>query len=128
MTPVVIATPAGPCFAAYHPAPGPAVLVCPPFGAEAGQTARAWRALAGLLAARGMTRVFTEGGPSLADCFARLDLLDEVVVSTGPVPLGEPGRPAIGRDLREALDTRFRPIGSEMVGIDRIDAYERAGA
>lgn len=54
MTPVVIATPAGPCFAAYHPAPGPAVLVCPPFGAEAGQTARAWRALAGLLAARGI--------------------------------------------------------------------------
>ena len=81
-----------------------------------------------LLAARGITRVFTEGGPSLADCFARLDLLDEVVVSTGPVPLGEPGRPAIGRDLREALDTRFRPVGSEMAGIDRMDAYERAGA
>jgi diaminohydroxyphosphoribosylaminopyrimidine deaminase / 5-amino-6-(5-phosphoribosylamino)uracil reductase len=81
-----------------------------------------------LLAERGITRVFTEGGPSLADCFARLDALDEVVVSTAPVPLGEPGRPAIGRDLREALDTRFRPIGSEMVGIDRMDAYERAGA
>ena len=79
-----------------------------------------------LLAARGITRVFTEGGPSLADCFARHDLLDEVIVSTSPHSLGEPGRPAIGPDLREALDRRFRQVWSDMAGVDRMDGYERA--
>jgi diaminohydroxyphosphoribosylaminopyrimidine deaminase/5-amino-6-(5-phosphoribosylamino)uracil reductase len=79
-----------------------------------------------LLAGRGITRVFTEGGPSLAACFARLDLLDEVIVSTSPDRLGEPGRPAVGPDLQQALDTRFRHVGSEMAGVDRMDAYERA--
>jgi len=79
-----------------------------------------------VLAARGITRVFTEGGPSLADCFARHDLLDEVIVSTNPNSLGEPGRAAIGPDLREALDRRFRHVSSEMAGVDRMDGYERA--
>jgi diaminohydroxyphosphoribosylaminopyrimidine deaminase/5-amino-6-(5-phosphoribosylamino)uracil reductase len=79
-----------------------------------------------VLAARGITRIFTEGGPSLADCFARHDLLDEVIVSTSPHTLGEPGRPAIGPDLREALDRRFRRVWSEMAGVDRMDGYERA--
>jgi diaminohydroxyphosphoribosylaminopyrimidine deaminase/5-amino-6-(5-phosphoribosylamino)uracil reductase len=79
-----------------------------------------------LLAARGITRVFTEGGPSLAECFARLDVLDEVIVSTSPNALGEPGRPAVGSELQHALDTRFRHVRSEMAGIDRMDVYERA--
>lgn len=46
MIPVVIASPGGDCFAAYHPASGPAVLICPPFGDEALKTARVWRDLA----------------------------------------------------------------------------------
>lgn len=46
MIPVVI----NGCFAAYHWAPGPAVLICPPFGFEALATARAWRDLAEQLA------------------------------------------------------------------------------
>jgi alpha-beta hydrolase superfamily lysophospholipase len=53
MIPVVIPTPGGDCFAAYHWAPGPAVLICPPFGYEALATARAWRDLAERLAANG---------------------------------------------------------------------------
>ena len=79
-----------------------------------------------VLAARGITRIFTEGGPSLADCFARYDLLDEVIISTSPTALGEPGRPAIGPDLQHALGRHFRHVGSEMAGVDRMDAYERA--
>jgi diaminohydroxyphosphoribosylaminopyrimidine deaminase/5-amino-6-(5-phosphoribosylamino)uracil reductase len=78
-----------------------------------------------LLAARGITRVFTEGGPSLAECFARLDLLDEVIVSTSPNALGEPGNPAVGPQLRQALDTRFTLTHSDMAGADRMDSYER---
>jgi diaminohydroxyphosphoribosylaminopyrimidine deaminase/5-amino-6-(5-phosphoribosylamino)uracil reductase len=83
------------------------------------------RAALAALAGRGITRIFTEGGPSLAECFARADLLDEVMISTSPHALGEPGRPAVGRDLRDHIDAHFRPVGSEMVGVDRLDAYER---
>ncbi len=78
------------------------------------------------LAERGITRVFSEGGPLLAECFARLDLLDEVIVSTSPNALGEPGRPAVGPELQHALDTRFTLVLSEMAGADRMDSYERA--
>jgi diaminohydroxyphosphoribosylaminopyrimidine deaminase/5-amino-6-(5-phosphoribosylamino)uracil reductase len=84
------------------------------------------RAALSRLAERGITRVFTEGGPSLADCFARFDLLDEVIVSTSPQALGEPGRPAIGPDLQRTLDSRFRHASSEMAGVDRMDVYEKA--
>ena len=77
------------------------------------------------LAGRGITRIFTEGGPSLAECFARADLLDEVMISTSPNALGEPGRPAVGRDLQAHIDAHFHNVWSEMVGSDRLDAFER---
>jgi diaminohydroxyphosphoribosylaminopyrimidine deaminase/5-amino-6-(5-phosphoribosylamino)uracil reductase len=80
----------------------------------------------GLLAARGVTRVFTEGGPSLAEAFASADLLDEVIISTSPNALGEPGRPAVGPELEGALQARFRQAWSECVGPDRMDGYKRA--
>lgn len=51
--PLAIPSPAGDCFAMYHPASGPAVLICPPFGADALTTTRVWRELAVGLAARG---------------------------------------------------------------------------
>ena len=47
--------------------------------------------------ARRHPRLSSEGGPSLADCFARLDRRDEVVVSTrSPPARAARGRPAIG--------------------------------
>lgn len=54
MTPIVIPTPAGACFGMYSCAPGPAVLICPPFGDEALKTARIWRDLAVDLTAHGL--------------------------------------------------------------------------
>jgi alpha/beta superfamily hydrolase len=54
MIPVVLPSPAGDCFAAYDQAPGPGVLVCPPFGHEALATARVWGELGRRLAARGI--------------------------------------------------------------------------
>ena len=53
MTPVAIEAPAGPCFAAYDPAAGPAMLVLAPFGYEGQATHRVWRSLAAALAAEG---------------------------------------------------------------------------
>ena len=54
MTPVVIPTAGGACFGIYEAAPGPAVMMLPPFGDEALKTARTWRDLAASLAGRGV--------------------------------------------------------------------------
>jgi riboflavin biosynthesis pyrimidine reductase len=41
-----------------------------------------------LLAARGLTRVLTEGGPSLLGAFIDRDLLDEMCLTTAPLLAG----------------------------------------
>ncbi|CAH1668682.1 fused diaminohydroxyphosphoribosylaminopyrimidine deaminase/5-amino-6-(5-phosphoribosylamino)uracil reductase [Chelatococcus asaccharovorans] len=56
-----------------------------------------------LLATRGVTRVFCEGGPRLADALAAAGLVDELVTVSGPRPLralsARPGIPALGPHL-----------------------------
>ncbi|HEY1454802.1 MAG TPA: bifunctional diaminohydroxyphosphoribosylaminopyrimidine deaminase/5-amino-6-(5-phosphoribosylamino)uracil reductase RibD, partial [Roseiarcus sp.] len=47
------------------------------------------------LAGRGITRVFSEGGPRVAARLIALGLADEVVVITAEKPLGRPGVPAL---------------------------------
>ena len=54
MTPVVISSAGGQCFGMYQSAPGPAVLMLPPFGDEGLKTARVWRNLALTLAEHGV--------------------------------------------------------------------------
>jgi diaminohydroxyphosphoribosylaminopyrimidine deaminase / 5-amino-6-(5-phosphoribosylamino)uracil reductase len=62
--------------------------------------------LAGLaaLAARGVTRVFCEGGPTLAEALASAGQVDAVEILTGPDPLGRPGSPAIGPTLAALIE------------------------
>jgi diaminohydroxyphosphoribosylaminopyrimidine deaminase/5-amino-6-(5-phosphoribosylamino)uracil reductase len=86
------------------------------------------------LGARGITRLFCEGGPTLAEALAAADLLDEVVLMTGaarllmsseaPVGAYPASRPA----LAAALRARFRPVDAEQVGPDRIETFERIAA
>lgn len=76
-----------------------------------------------LLAERGITRVFCEGGPRLAEALARADLVDELVVVTGRGALDEPGLPALGSRL--SARKGFRSIGSETTGPDRFEFFER---
>ena len=47
------------------------------------------------LAARGITRVFSEGGPRVAARLIALGLADEVALITADKPLGRPGVPAL---------------------------------
>ena len=47
------------------------------------------------LSARGVTRVFSEGGPQVAGRLIALGLADEVVLFTAEKPLGRPGLPAL---------------------------------
>lgn len=77
------------------------------------------------LASRGLTRVLCEGGPSLAGALAADDLLDEVVVATGVAALGEPGLPAIGPAVSDALARRFRLDRTETAGPDQLAVHER---
>lgn len=78
-----------------------------------------------LLAARGITRVFCEGGPVLAEALAQADLVDEAAIVTAPHTLGAPGHRAVGPALGEALARRLCLVAEENAGPDRFQIYER---
>ena len=78
-----------------------------------------------LLAARGITRVFCEGGPVLAEALAQADLVDEAAIVTAPHALGVPGHRAVGPALGEALARRLSLVAEENAGPDRFQIYER---
>lgn len=77
-----------------------------------------------LLADRGITRVFCEGGPGLADALLGDDLIDEVIVATAPQSLGEAGVPAMDR-LNGLLHERFCRVAREAAGLDLLETFER---
>ena len=64
------------------------------------------------LGARGITRVFSEGGPRVAARLIALGLADEVALITAEKPLGRPGVPALDEEARAALidGSRYRPV------------------
>ncbi len=80
-----------------------------------------------LLADRGVTRVFSEGGPRIAESLLAADLADEVILHTGVKPLGRAGRPALTPAARAALDddTRYRLIETRALGADTMTRYAR---
>lgn len=79
------------------------------------------------LAARGITRVMSEGGPRVADRLAQLGLIDEITLLTHMQPLGRQGLLAIGPHLRAVLDddTLFEVRSSAIYGEDRVDHFVR---
>ena len=80
-----------------------------------------------LLAQRGITRVFSEGGPRVGSALIAQGLADEVVLFTALKPLGRPGVPALSRAALEALDNpaRYREAGTEQYGADAMRRLER---
>ena len=79
------------------------------------------------LAARGVTRVMSEGGPHVADALAKAGLIDEITLLTHMQPLGRQGLLAVGPHLRALLndDTQFEAQSSAIFGEDRIDHFAR---
>jgi diaminohydroxyphosphoribosylaminopyrimidine deaminase/5-amino-6-(5-phosphoribosylamino)uracil reductase len=78
------------------------------------------------LAGRGITRVMVEAGPILSAAFLQADLVDEAALFFSPNPLGG------GIDVLEGLpltaltqSPKLRLVGSEQVGTDRLDLFER---
>ncbi len=55
------------------------------------------------LAARGLTRVFSEGGPRVAAQLIARGLADEIALITAEKPLGRRGVPALSEEARAAL-------------------------
>jgi diaminohydroxyphosphoribosylaminopyrimidine deaminase/5-amino-6-(5-phosphoribosylamino)uracil reductase len=77
-----------------------------------------------LLGTRGLTRLFCEGGPELADALARADLVDEVALVTASGTIREGDLPALLPGIVETL-RRFRSAGEEHLGEDRLTWFER---
>jgi diaminohydroxyphosphoribosylaminopyrimidine deaminase / 5-amino-6-(5-phosphoribosylamino)uracil reductase len=81
-----------------------------------------------LLAERGITRLMVEAGPILATAFLRADLVDEAVLFRSPTLIGPDGIDALDGVPLSALtrSPRLKAIGSEAVGADMVETFERA--
>lgn len=80
-----------------------------------------------LLAQRGVTRVFSEGGPRIAGQLIRAGLADEVILFTASKPLGRAGIRSLDDEARAQLAQGERYGASEdtMVGADRMRVWNR---
>jgi diaminohydroxyphosphoribosylaminopyrimidine deaminase/5-amino-6-(5-phosphoribosylamino)uracil reductase len=79
-----------------------------------------------LLGARGITRVFCEGGPTLAEGLAQAGLIDEAVLVTGTQRLDQPGLRAVGPALAHYIETDMQPFAEEQAGPDLFSYFERS--
>ncbi|MEE1656426.1 bifunctional diaminohydroxyphosphoribosylaminopyrimidine deaminase/5-amino-6-(5-phosphoribosylamino)uracil reductase RibD [Microvirga sp. CF3062] len=77
-----------------------------------------------LLGARGVTRVFCEGGPELADALAKADLIDDLVLITGRSARGQGDIPALGASLQDRMD-HLSLWAEEQIGPDLFMSWER---
>jgi diaminohydroxyphosphoribosylaminopyrimidine deaminase / 5-amino-6-(5-phosphoribosylamino)uracil reductase len=77
-----------------------------------------------LLGTRGLTRVFSEGGPALADALAEADLVDELVLITGRSARGQGDVPALGPSLQDRMDL-LDCRAEEQIGPDLFMFWER---
>ena len=81
-----------------------------------------------LLAARGLTRIFCEGGPRVAAGLIGQGLADEVFILAAPEPLGRDGVLGLDADAAAVLARSPTIIASwktRMIGADRLSRYER---
>ena len=79
------------------------------------------------LGMRGITRVFSEGGPHVAAALIGQGLADEIVMIRGEKPFGGAGLPALSEVARQQLDnpTRFSRVSESRAGADCLIRYER---
>jgi diaminohydroxyphosphoribosylaminopyrimidine deaminase / 5-amino-6-(5-phosphoribosylamino)uracil reductase len=89
-------------------------------GVDLGQALRA-------LSARGITRVFSEGGPRVAARLIATGLADTVALISAEKPLGRPGVPALSEEARAALSdqSRYRLHETLAYGADTMRVWER---
>ena len=80
------------------------------------------------LAGRGITRVFSEGGPLVAARLIALGLADEIALITADKPLARLGVVALDPETRSALldGSRYHPIETRDYGADTMRLWQRA--
>jgi diaminohydroxyphosphoribosylaminopyrimidine deaminase/5-amino-6-(5-phosphoribosylamino)uracil reductase len=80
-----------------------------------------------LLGGRGVTRVFSEGGPRVASGLIGQGLADEVIIFTAAKSLGRAGLAGLDPRAAAALcdPTCYAKVESRQVGEDRLTRYER---
>ncbi len=80
-----------------------------------------------LLAARGLTGIFCEGGPSMAAGLIGQGLADEVLIFAAPEPLGRDGVLGLDADTAALLGAadHYRLAETRTIGADRLTRYER---
>ncbi|QRM27507.1 bifunctional diaminohydroxyphosphoribosylaminopyrimidine deaminase/5-amino-6-(5-phosphoribosylamino)uracil reductase RibD [Microvirga sp. VF16] len=76
------------------------------------------------LGTRGLTQIFCEGGPELADALAGADLIDELVLITGRSARGQGDAPALGPSLQDRMDL-LDGWAEEQIGPDLFMFWER---
>ncbi len=77
------------------------------------------------LAAKGITRLMVEGGPTLAAAMIAADLVDEAVLFHSDKVVGPDGIDALDEAALAMLKQRLKLIGTELVGPDRQETYQR---
>jgi diaminohydroxyphosphoribosylaminopyrimidine deaminase/5-amino-6-(5-phosphoribosylamino)uracil reductase len=78
-----------------------------------------------LLAARGITRLMVEGGPTLAVALISADLIDEAMLFHSPKVVGADGVDALGIPATATLNNALQLTESRSIGSDRQDHYDR---
>jgi diaminohydroxyphosphoribosylaminopyrimidine deaminase/5-amino-6-(5-phosphoribosylamino)uracil reductase len=80
-----------------------------------------------IAALSGVDHLFVEGGAATASAFLKADLVDRLLLYRAPILIGA-GKPAladIGLDTLAEAHGRWRITDSRMLGIDRLEVYER---
>jgi diaminohydroxyphosphoribosylaminopyrimidine deaminase / 5-amino-6-(5-phosphoribosylamino)uracil reductase len=80
------------------------------------------------LAEKGLTRVFSEGGSTIAAALVKAGLVDELALFTGGVLIGAEGHPVFGPTLLLELSeaSRPHPLGIETYGKDFLSRWSFA--
>jgi len=79
-----------------------------------------------VLAGEGITRLMVEGGPQLAGSFAAAELVDELALFRGEKTIGADGIDALEGMPLDGLTGQMHARGSEKLGPDTLEHYERA--
>jgi len=77
------------------------------------------------LAERGITRLMVEGGPMVAASFVKADLVDEAILLRSPKTIPD-GIDALEGLPLTALTQALKSVGTEQVGVDTMEHFERA--
>jgi diaminohydroxyphosphoribosylaminopyrimidine deaminase / 5-amino-6-(5-phosphoribosylamino)uracil reductase len=78
-----------------------------------------------VLAARGLTRLLVEGGPTLAESLIAADLVDELILFHSAKTIGPDGIDAFDQSSLTLLTQRLKEVESEAVGAERCDTFLR---